>query len=383
MASLRRKPNSKYWIACFTSNNGQRTQRSTKTTNRKLAEKLADDYESAARGRMTESQVRRVLSDLHRVHSGTTLGSATVRSYLDQWVAAKSGTISDSTKTAYESTVEDFCEFLADRAALQMLYVSKADIAAYRDRIAANRAAGTANNRLKILRVAFQQAWRDGVIDDNPAAKVPILKSALAATPRRAFTLKELQTLIQAANGEWRGLILFGVYTGQRLGDIVQLRWENIDLETTTLAFTTQKTRRRQILPMAAPIKKWLLGEKNGATKNGPVFPTLFAHLDTQGRVGALSNQFYDLMASTGLAPVRSHQRKTEGKGRSSRRHQNELSFHSLRHTATSLMKNAGISPAIVQEFVGHDSKAISEHYTHIELASLRKAAEAIPVLNW
>jgi integrase len=264
-----------------------------------------------------------------------------------------------------------------------MLYVSKADIAAYRDRIAANRAAGTANARLKILRVAFQQAWRDGVIDDNPAAKVPILKSILAATPRRAFTLKELQTLVQAANGEWKGLILFGVYTGQRLGDIVQLRWENIDLETATLAFTTQKTRRRQILPMAAPVKKWLHGEKSHSTKNGPVFPALFSHLDTQGRVGALSNQFYDLMASIGLAPVRPHQRNTEGKGRAGRRHQNELSFHSLRHTATSLMKNAGISPAIVQEFVGHDSKAISEHYTHIELASLRNAAEAIPVLNW
>jgi hypothetical protein len=45
-------------------------------------------------------------------------------------------------------------------------------------------------------------------------------------------------------------------------------------------------------------------------------------------------------------------------------------------------MKNAGISPAIVQEFVGHDSKAMSEHYTHIELASLREAADAIPSID-
>ena len=45
-------------------------------------------------------------------------------------------------------------------------------------------------------------------------------------------------------------------------------------------------------------------------------------------------------------------------------------------------MKNAGVSPAIVQEFVGHDSKAISQHYTHIELAALRQAAEALPKLE-
>jgi len=45
-------------------------------------------------------------------------------------------------------------------------------------------------------------------------------------------------------------------------------------------------------------------------------------------------------------------------------------------------MKNAGISPAIVQEFVGHDSKAVSQHYTHIELSSLGKAAKALPALS-
>jgi len=45
-------------------------------------------------------------------------------------------------------------------------------------------------------------------------------------------------------------------------------------------------------------------------------------------------------------------------------------------------MKNAGISPAIVREFVGHDSKAVSQHYTHIEFSSLRKAADAPPPLT-
>src|SRR5580658_8987497 len=101
MASLRRKPNSKYWIACFTAANGQRAQRSTKTTNRKLAQRLADDYETAARSRMTEAQVRRVLGDLHRMHSGTALGSGTVRDFFDQWLKAKSGAVSESTKVAY------------------------------------------------------------------------------------------------------------------------------------------------------------------------------------------------------------------------------------------------------------------------------------------
>ena len=381
MASLRRKPNSKYWVACFTLNNGSRAQRSTKTTNRKLAQKLADDYEAAARSKMTEAQVRRVLSDLHKMNGGSTVGSTTVRSYFDQWVKAKTGSISAATKSAYESTARDFCDFLADRANTQMLYISKTDIAAFRDQIAATRASATVNNRLKILRVAFQQAWRDGFIDDNPAAKVPVLRATAEGASRRAFTLTELQTLIQAAEGEWKGVILFGLYIGQRLGDIVRLRWENFDLETNSLALTTRKTHRRQILPLAAPLRQWV-NRQNRKSGKEFVFPALAEQVGPTGSVGALSNNFYDLMASVKLVEPRSHHKKTDANGRNGRRAQSEVSFHSLRHTATSLMKNAGVSPAIVQEFVGHDSKAISQHYTHIELAALRQAAEALPKLE-
>jgi integrase len=383
MASLRRKPNSKFWIACFTAVNGQRAQRSTKTTNRKLALKLADDYEAAAQLRMTEAQVRRVLSDLHRTQSGTALASGSVRSFFDQWVKTKTGAVSESTRVAYKSAAKDFCDFLSDRADLQLLYVTKSDVAAFRDHIAGSRSQVTANTRLKILRVAFQQAWRDGVIDDNPAAKVPLLKVALGTTSRRAFTVSELKSLLAAADNEWKGAILFGVYTGQRLGDITRLRWENIDLATDTLAFTTQKTHRRQILPIAAPLRKWLDDNCDpNIPSTSPIFPALLAQIGKTGRVGALSNQFYNLMSSVGLVASRSHQRKDDGLGRDGRRNQNEISFHSLRHTATSLMKNAGVSPAIVQEFVGHDSKAVSEHYTHIELSSLRKAADALPTIT-
>ena len=64
---------------------------------------------------------------------------------------------------------------------------------------------------------------------------------------------------------------------------------------------------------------------------------------------------------------------------RSAKRSTGELSFHCLRHTATSLLKNAGISPAIVQDIIGHDSAAVSAHYTHIEADAKRNALNAMP----
>ena len=54
-----------------------------------------------------------------------------------------------------------------------------------------------------------------------------------------------------------------------------------------------------------------------------------------------------------------------------------QLSFHSLRHTAVSLLKDAGIPQAAVQELIGHDSEQMSALYTHVGREALEKAAAA------
>jgi hypothetical protein len=46
---------------------------------------------------------------------------------------------------------------------------------------------------------------------------------------------------------------------------------------------------------------------------------------------------------------------------------------------AVTLMKEAGIPAAVVMELVGHDSEAMSRHYTHVGAETLRKAAESLP----
>ncbi len=382
MASLRRKPNSKYWIACFTLPDGKRAQRSTKVTNKKLAQKIADDYEAATRARQTEGHVRRVLSELHRLTTGITLGSVTVKAYLERWLGAKQGTISESTKSSYSATIKGFNDFLSERAGVELIYLTPTEIAAFRDHVASTRAVATANKWLKILRVAFQQAWRDGLLESNPAAKVPSLKAVQNVNERRAFTLDELKGLLKVAEPEWKGMILFGVYTGQRLGDLVRLRWKNLDVKNQTLSLVTQKTARRQILPLAKPVVGWLSeSERPSEDMDAPLFPKLFGSVERTGKVAWVSNAFYDVMVGASIVPSRSHQKDEQAEGRVGRRRQSELSFHSLRHTATSLMQNAGVSPAVVQEFVGHESKAVSQQYTHIELDALRKAAVLLPAL--
>jgi integrase len=56
-----------------------------------------------------------------------------------------------------------------------------------------------------------------------------------------------------------------------------------------------------------------------------------------------------------------------------------DTSFHSLRHTAVSLLKDAGIPDAVVVALVGHESSAMSHRYTHVAKEALAKAAKTLP----
>jgi integrase len=250
------------------------------------------------------------------------------------------------------------------------------DVIGFRDGLAKRVSASTANQAVKIIRMALKDAQAARLVSENVAAGVRRAKASGDRASRRPFTLDELRRILRIASGEWRNLILFGLYTGQRLGDLAKLTWRNIDLERGELAFVTRKTKRRQLVPLAGPLRKVLEESDAGDDPAEPLFPKAF----TAKRSGTLSNQFYEILVSAGLAAPRSH--RANGEGRQARRKLNEISFHALRHTATSLMKNAGISPAIVQDLIGHESPAISAHYTHIEESAKRRAIDALPDLT-
>ena len=387
MASLRRFPASKYWFACFTMPDGKRVQRTTKETDRKKAQRLADQFEQVSRDRLTANAAQRVISEIYARATGERLPSSTVRAHFESWLARKKPEIAESTFTFYQGKAARFLAWLGERADAELARINAADILAFRKDEAERVAPPSVNHALKFLRSVLEQAKRDGLIMDNPAEGVALLKKRGEST-RRPFTLPELGRLLAVVDEEWRSLVLCGFYTGARLGDLARLSWANVDLEHDELRFVAGKTGRRQVLPLATPLRRHLKTMPAGDDPQQPLHPRASGILVRQGnRVANLSREFYDLMAKAGLVParpVKSHHKAkpgTERPARASTRRATEISFHALRHTATSLMKNAGISPAIVGEFVGHESDAVNRVYTHIETASLRRAADALPDL--
>ncbi|HXC02349.1 MAG TPA: tyrosine-type recombinase/integrase [Opitutaceae bacterium] len=385
MAFLRKFPRSPYWFAGYTAPDGRRVQRSTKQSRHKQAQLVANEWEKAARlaaeKRLGEAQARRIISDIYAVVSNEPLRSAVAQEFLMGWAEKRKVDTALRTHQAYAQVARDFIKSLGARASMDISQLTKTDVIKYRDEVLARTSIATANKSLKYLRVALNAAYKDGVAQDNPAAKVDVIRRRLAdITERRPFTVKEIKTIMTHASGEWKGLILFGLYTGQRLKDIARLTWHNIDTENEELRFVTAKTGRRMSIPLAAPLLALVQSLPAGDDPSAPLFPDAYAIASKEGSDSRLSQQFQAILVLAGMANERS--KDATGKGRSIRRAVSDISFHSLRHTATSMLKNAGVPEAVVMDIIGHDSEVISRHYTHIESKAKRAALRKLPDLD-
>lgn len=376
MAFLWKHPASKYWIARFYDRDGKRRNRSTrieaKEKNRRQALKIAQQYEEAATRRMTARQVRKVILELHQEITGEELESVTVRDQIEKWLTRKAAATKPSTHAFYRGATSNFLQFLGERADRDIGEVSRDDISGFRDQEAARVAGKTANQGLKCIRMFFKDVMRDRLIAEDPTEFVEGVRRG-KGTELRPFTLDELNAVISVADSEWRSMIYFGLYTGQRIGDIARLTWENIDLTRNQIRLVTGKTGRRQTIPVAAPLRRHIESLPAGGEPTQPIHPRAFMALERQGTTGALSNQFAELLAQAGLRKRVSH--RSKGKGRDARRERNALTFHCLRRTATTLLHEAGVPAAVAQQLIGHDSNTIHQTYINVGTEALQEAA--------
>jgi integrase len=379
MASIRQREGTKFWFACFTLPTGRRVQRSTKERDRKKAQQIADKWEAATRGRITARQTQKVIAELYRDITGQRLDFPTVREYFDSWVARKKPETAPSTYVFYHAKAQRFLEWLGNRADQQIALITREDILAYRAAELERVAPRSVNHAIKFLRMVFKTAKEDGKYhDENPATGVKVAKLR-DGNGRRGFTIPEIRRVLETANDEWRSLIYFGLYTGKRLGDLARLTWQNVDLPRDEIRFVSRKTGRTMIIPIAKPLHTQIEKLLAGDDPHQPLHPRAFASVEKSGGVKTLSRQFYELLADAGLATPKAHRQSDDAPGRDGLRELSQISFHSLRHTATSLMKNAGINAAVVMDIIGHESKAISEHYTHIDEDTKRRAIAKLP----
>ena len=381
MASVHKDPRNKspFWYCAYRLPNGRRAFRSTKQTDRRAAEEFCRKLEYASReskaGRLTEVRARALISEIVEHTSGEPLRFYTTEDWLRDWLKGKQTAKKKRTFLAYEHTINGFLGSLGPRAKCNINQVTPRDILRFRDaQVADGKHASTCNYAVKHLRMPFNVARRQGLITHNPAEPVEMLPVDGEPT-RQPFTIEQVRAILKAAQGDWRGGIMVAFYTGARLQDVADMRWESVDLQNKWISFRAGKTQQRIKLPMNEALHEFLLELPAPDTGRAFLFPSL-AQRSTGGKSG-LSMAFKRIMERARVRGEVVRERKGE-KGRSV----NALSFHSFRHTLTSIMANAGVPVEVRQKFTGHTSAEMNQHYTHHEIATLRAAIEKLPGLR-
>ena len=117
------------------------------------------------------------------------LRSATI---LSRGWREKKGETSPSTYLFYCGKTNRFLTWLGDGASRDLFGLTSADLVAFRTSEASRVKPSTVNHALKILRMVFEDAKRDGILSDNPADTVKLMKRT-NGTSRRPFTLPEIK----------------------------------------------------------------------------------------------------------------------------------------------------------------------------------------------
>lgn len=360
---------SPYWIAQYTGPDGRRRRRSTKvpaeggTYN---GERLTR-AQAKNRALLVAVQMAAETTEEYAEHDNTT-----VRALCESMLAGKLGRVSVATYTNARSAYRQFCDHLGSRADLPARLITRADVKGWVTAMRREVRAKTALKHLSAVRAAYAHAVDAELLDRNPCdgIKVPPDTREEIIT-HDAFTLDEMRLLIAKLPDEWSSAARCSFETyGQRLDDILTLRWEQFDWAAGVVRVTTQKTGRIMAQPMRPGFAAWARARYEAAQASGGdaaiwVHPTLHSHSNPSQEFTTLV-RFHGI-GVTGSAPG----------GR--RRKWHSKTFHSIRRTVATSLSAANVAQGIAMGLVGHDSEAVHEVYIKPSTEQLRAAASALP----
>lgn len=372
MAWLFKFRGSKNWFVGYRLH-GRRVSKTTGTSDKEEAKRQLRKVEILLAAHSDGDAV----DDLYqRLKSPATSRQWTLKAEVDGWLAEASKTTAPTTAARYRTVAEGLVEFLnADDTRPLLAKVSTDLLSGYLAQVLEKKSPATANFERKALRVFFRRAIVNRRLDVDPMVPIKPFKIPSSQVRRRPFTAAEVAKLFAKAEGFWRYAVAMGFFTGLRLGDIAEAPVGAFDLQAGTLGLETRKTGKRVEVPLPPPVIRLVqerIAELPIARPETPLWSTY-----AQMRGGQRSNEFHELLVTCGLAAARDH--KSTGKGRDGTRQVSKVSFHSLRHTCVSLLKATGASQAVAKGIVGHDSDAISDHYTALPAETLRAAIDRLP----
>jgi integrase len=294
----------------------------------------------------------------------------TVGEYLDRFLEdVQRGSVRESTYSRDKYLVTNHVKPTLGRVKLKNLVAMHLQ-RLYREKLDSGLSASTVQKVHHVLHKAFAQALRWDLIARNPADAVK------APTPRteemRPLSADETQRLLEAARGDrLEALYVLAVTTGMRRGELLGLKWSDVDLENSRLSIRRALTRTDNGKRVALAELKT---KGSGRTVRLPqrALEALRRHLERQlGEIEGAGDLYDDqglvftTEAGTPINPSNLRQRSLAPLLK--RAGLPHIRFHDLRHTCATLLLGKGVHPKFVQELLGHATIAITlDTYSHV-----------------
>jgi len=311
---------------------GKRVQESTGTSDRRKAEKF---------GALRLSEVER---GVHAQSAKITLAEFGEQ-YLDYAKANKRSWLRDEQILKHLNPAMGKTQ-LGDIGALQ--------IERYKlDRLKQSASPATVNREVALLKHMFNKAehWQL-FFGRNPVKGVKFLEEDNLQI--RSLSEAEEEKLLECCSPYLQDLVKFAIHTGLRIGEILNLKWEEVDLENAVIQMLVRKNRRMLEVPLndtaLAVVNGW-----SGLRKCQYVF----YNPETGGQWKDLWLGLNKACSKAGL---------------------NDVTWHTFRHTFASRLTRSGADLVTVKELLGHSSVAVTMRYAHTNREAKRRAVGLLTV---
>jgi integrase len=305
-------------------------------------------------------------------------GPKTVGAFLTSWLEnSVRGSVRKSTYDRNESLCRVHLIPALGQKKLQTL--GAADVAGfYRSRLDAGCSAASVHKMHETLHKALKQAVRWGYMTKNPADDVDAPR--VHTEEVHPLTQEEARRFLEAVRGDrLEALYVVALHTGLRQGELLALRWEDLDLEAHTLQ--VRRTATKDGGKLAVGPTKSAKGRRTvKLTKDATA--SLGSHLTRQlEEIDVLGDHFQDqglvFCTSKGTLINPTNLRKRSFAPLLVRAGLPHITFHQLRHTAATILLLKNVNPKIVSEMLGHASIAITlDTYSHV-LPNMQDSAVA------
>lgn len=205
------------------------------------------------------------------------------------------------------------------------------------------------------LKAFFNYAISKDYIKENPLKKIKSIR--IPQKFPKYFTDQEIKSFIEVIDDkDFMDIILFALHTGIRQGEIINLKWKQIDFEMNNLIVTSTenfvtKNKRARIIPLNKEALR-IIENRNRDTE------FVFTYKNEKIKADYLQMRFKKWIITSAV--------------------NSKLSFHSLRHTFASNLVSKGISIYHVSKLLGHSSVETTQIYANLNNKDLQEAVNIL-----